>query len=139
RFYQGHKWGTFPSFSAGWKLSEEEFLKDVSWISELKLRGSWGKLGNQLIGDYPFASVIEFGQNYTYDGNPVDGGAQLKMANQLVTWESTTSSNIGLDAGLWNNRIDFSIDYFKRITSDILLELTIPALIGMDEPFQNAG
>lgn len=139
RFYEGHKWGTFPSFSAGWKLSEEDFLKDVSWISEMKLRGSWGKLGNQLIGNYPFASIIEFGQNYTYGGNPVDGGAQLTMANQLVTWESTTSSNAGLDVGLWNNKIDFAIDYYKRITSDILLELTIPALIGMGEPFQNAG
>jgi len=139
RFYEGYKWGTFPSFSAGWRLSEEDFLKDSELISEMKLRASWGQLGNQLIGNYPFASVIELGQNYVFGGGPLDGGAQLKMANQLVTWESTTSSNIGLDMGLWNNRVDFSFDYYVRNTSDILLELTIPALIGMQEPFQNAG
>src|SRR5690606_42104597 len=76
---------------------------------------------------------------YIFGGIQIDGVAQLTMANQLVTWESTTSSNIGLDVGLWNNRIDFSFDYYVRNTSDILLELTIPALIGMEEPFQNAG
>src|SRR5690606_24259779 len=89
RFYEGYKWGTFPSFSVGWRLSEETFLKDSEWLSELKLRASWGQLGNQLIGNYPFASVINLGQNYYYGGAPVDGGAQLDMANRLITWEST--------------------------------------------------
>ncbi len=139
RFYEGYKWGTFPSFSAGWRISQEEFLKDSKFISEMKLRASWGKLGNQLIGNYPFASVIDLSQSFIYGAGPVSGGSQLDMANTFITWESTTSSNIGLDVGLWNNRVDFTFDYYVRNTSDILLKLPIPALIGQVEPYQNAG
>ena len=139
RFYEGYKWGTFPSFSAGWRVSQEEFLKDTDWLSEWKIRASWGQLGNQLIGNYPFASVIQLNQSYIYGDGPVTGGAQLDMANTRISWETTTSSNVGMDVALWNNRLDFSLDYFIRNTSDILLELPIPALIGQNAPYQNAG
>lgn len=139
RFYTGYKWGTFPSFSVGWRLSQESFLENASWLNELKLRASWGQLGNQLIGDYPFASVINLGQSYNYGGGPVDGGTQLNMANELISWEATTSSNIGLDMSVLDNKLGFSFDYYKRLTSEILLQLPIPALIGQNEPYQNAG
>ena len=139
RFEEGYKWGTFPSFSAGWRISEEEFLKDSKWLSNLKVRASWGQLGNQLIGDYPFASVIVLGQNYVNGGQPVNGAAQLDMANSLISWETTTSSNIGADIGFLNNQLNLTYDYYIRNTSDILLALPIPAIIGLARPTQNAG
>ncbi|GAA4800394.1 TonB-dependent receptor [Olivibacter ginsenosidimutans] len=138
RFYEGYKWGTFTSFSAGWRISEESFLQDQQWLSELKLRASWGQLGNQLIGNYPFASVIELGQNYVFGNQPATGGTQLDMANTEITWESTTSTDVGVDIGLWN-RLDLSVDYYIRNTNDILLTLPVPALIGQSAPYQNAG
>jgi TonB-linked SusC/RagA family outer membrane protein len=139
RFAEGYKWGTFPSFSAGWRISEEAFLQDMGWLSNLKVRASWGKLGNQLIGNYPFASVIGLGQNYVNGGQPVDGAAQLDMANSLISWETTTSSNLGVDIGFLNNKFSLTYDYYIRNTTDILLALPIPAIIGLNRPYQNAG
>lgn len=139
RFAEGQKWGLFPSFSAGWRISEEEFLRDVNWLSDLKVRASWGELGNQLIGNYPFASSISLGINYAPGGLPATGAAQVNMANSLISWETTTSSNIGIDLGLFNNRLNLAFDYFKRNTTDILLDLPIPGIIGLARPTQNAG
>ncbi|NGM64414.1 SusC/RagA family TonB-linked outer membrane protein [Sphingobacterium sp. SGR-19] len=139
RFAQGQKWGTFPSFSAGWLLSNEPFMQSVSFFNTLKLRASWGMLGNQLIGNYPAASVVNLGQSYVNGGAPLDGAAQLAMANEEITWESTTSSNVGIDMTFLNNSFDLSFDYYLRKTDDILLELPIPATIGLTAPYQNAG
>lgn len=139
RFAEGYKWGTFPSFSVGWRISEEGFLKGSDLLSNLKIRASWGKLGNQLIGNYPFASVIALGQNYVNGGQLVNGAAQLNMANSLISWETTTSSNIGADIGLLNGQVSMEFDYYIRNTSGILLNLPIPAIIGLNSPYQNAG
>lgn len=139
RFATGYKWGTFPSFSAGWVISNEAFLEDNDWLSFLKARASWGRLGNQLIGNYPFASVITLGENYVNNGQPVNGAAQIDMANELISWETTTSSNIGLDVGFFSKKFNMSFDYYVRNTTDILLELPVSAIIGLDRPYQNAG
>ena len=91
RFSEGNKFGTFPSFSAGWRISEESFIADKAWIDNLKLRASWGKLGNQNLRfdnvevPYPFASVVNLGQNYVFNGTPVPGAALTDMANEKIS------------------------------------------------------
>lgn len=139
RFAKGNQYGTFPSFSAGWRLSEEPFLKDVSWLSGLKLRGSWGQLGNQEIGTYPFASVIDLGVNYIFGGAAANGAAQTDMANHDISWEATTSTDFGVDADFFQNRLSVTYDYYVRNTTGILLQLPIPAIVGLNKPYQNAG
>jgi len=139
RFLEDNRWGLFPSVSAGWRISEESFMQPVEAIDELKVRGSWGQLGNQKIGNYPFAALVNLGQNFIFGGSVVSGAAQLDLANADISWESTTTSNVGVDATLLRNRVDLSFDWFTRTTNDILLQLPIPRIIGLDAPFQNAG
>ncbi|HZL12436.1 MAG TPA: TonB-dependent receptor [Prolixibacteraceae bacterium] len=139
RFVKGRKWGMFPSFSAGWRISEEPFfasLKDK--VSNLKLRASWGKLGNQNIGNYPFSSDVNLGLQYVFDKQVVSGAAITDLANTEISWETTTSSNIGIDVTLLN-KLNVTVDYYYKKTDDILLPLDIPKIIGMNPPAQNAG
>ncbi len=140
RFAKGHKWGVFPSFSAGWRISEESFwnsLKDV--ISDLKIRGSWGQLGNQNIGNnYPFSSDLNLGLKYVFNKQVSSGAGITNMANPSITWETTTVTNIGMDLTFWR-KINVTADYYKKLTDDILLPLNIPLIIGMGAPQQNAG
>ncbi|MFH5884514.1 SusC/RagA family TonB-linked outer membrane protein [Halalkalibaculum sp. DA3122] len=139
RFTEDNRWGIFPSFSAGWVISEEPFMESLDIINSLKLRGSWGNLGNQQIGTYPFASIIDLGQSFVLGGNTVSGGAQLDLANSNISWEETETKNVGLDLALLDDQVNFSLDVFERTTTDILLELPIPLIIGLNAPFQNAG
>ncbi len=130
RFREGKKWGVFPSFSVGWRISEEEFMKDNPTINNLKLRASWGELGNQLIGEYPYQATYNLNQNYSFGGSVVSGIAQNSLANADITWETTTTVNVGLDAGLLNNKLNFTFEYFKRTTDGILFEQQIPRFLG---------
>lgn len=141
RFAKGYRWGVFPSFSAGWRISEENFwseVKDV--IPNLKLRGSWGQLGNQntLTGYYPSQSTVNLGTNYIFDKNIVSGAAITAMANSIISWETTTMTNIGIDFNLFD-KLDVTAEYYYRETDDILLTLNIPLIIGLSAPSQNAG
>ncbi|MCD2425479.1 TonB-dependent receptor [Niabella pedocola] len=140
RFAAGNKWGTFPSFSAGWRISEEPFMaatRDV--LSELKLRASWGRLGNQEIGNnYPFAPTVYLDPKYISNGQIQNGAAIMNLANTNISWETTEMSNIGLDARLLRN-LSVSFDYYYKKTNGILLELSIPKTMGVAAPFQNAG
>lgn len=139
RFAEGQKYGTFPAFSAGWRVSEESFFDGLGFINELKLKASWGQLGNQNIGEYPFASTIALGQDFLFGGNVVSGAAQLALANKEISWETTETSNFGVDLGMLQNRLTVSAEYYVRNTSDILLRLPIPMTIGLNQPYQNAG
>ncbi|MDR2042438.1 MAG: TonB-dependent receptor [Tannerella sp.] len=141
RFADGHKWGTFPSVSAGWRISEEDFWSDLKPIvGNLKLRASYGQLGNQntLNGYYPAQSVVNLGTNYIFDKNINSGAAITAMANSLISWETTTLTNVGLDINLFQ-KIELNADYYYRVTDDILLNLNIPLIIGLSAPAQNAG
>lgn len=139
RFTGDNKFGYFPSVSAGWRVSEETFLADVRWINELKLRASWGALGNQEIGgNYPFASSISMGQNYVFGPDiPALGAALINAGNPLITWENTRMVNIGVDASIGN--FEITADYYIKKTHDILLRLPVPRIAGLVEPYQNAG
>lgn len=132
--------GYFPSVSAGWNISEETFFKGITEISALKLRASWGKLGNQEIGYYPFAQYIGVGHNYVWGDDKVSGVAITSLANPDIKWETTTTTDIGIDAAFLKNKITLTADYYNKKTSDILLQLPIPDMLGVDEvPYVNAA
>lgn len=141
RFDKNKRVGVFPSFSAGWRLSEETFIKNLDLFSNLKVRASWGQLGNQQIGsDFPYASSISLGStNYVFNDAVATGAAQQVLANKDIKWETTETTNIGLDAGLLDQRLTLSVEYYSRKTKDILLQLPIPLVIGLDPSTQNAG
>ena len=139
RFARGHRYGVFPSFSAGWRISEESFLQGVNWISNLKLRASWGRLGNQEIGTYPAYTTITFDPTYTFGGTPADGGYQKAFANTNISWESSETTDVGLDIGLFKNKLTASFDYYVKNTTGILLKLPVASITGLTEPYQNAG
>jgi len=140
RFAEGNKWGTFPSFSAGWRLSEEAFMAGTrSYLDDLKIRASWGLLGNQQIGsDYPFAPTVSLSPSYISNDQVVNGAAIMDLANTNITWETTEMTNIGLDVRLLR-KLSVSFDYYQKQTRGILLQLSIPKTMGVSAPFQNAG
>jgi TonB-dependent starch-binding outer membrane protein SusC len=112
RFAPSNLWGNFPSVAVGWKINNEEFLKDVKSINLLKLRASWGKLGNQEIGDYRYSAVINPYASYVFGGVLNPGSAQISYVDPAIKWESKATSNIGLDAEILNNRLSFSAEYY---------------------------
>jgi len=149
RFIQGQRWGIYPSFSAGWNISKEAFFSSLSnAIPMLKLRGSWGKLGNQTLGSpgglnipaaYPGILVISSGQNYSFNQTLAPGIALNNGANPNITWEKTTTTDVGLDMELLNSNLTFTADYFVKNTNDILLQLPASNVYGFSTPYQNAG
>jgi len=142
RFSKDYRWGSFPSFSAGWAISEEDFFQDLGPVSFLKLRASWGTLGNERIGNYPYQSTIGFSNVLFHQGSNVvssQSAAQWQYAIPSISWEKTESYNIGLDANFFNYRLNLSGEYFKKTTKDMLLPLEIPDYIGFDNPDQNTG
>ena len=138
RFSDGNKWGTFPSFSAGWRISEESFFQDVTLVDELKFRGSWGELGNQEIDAYPYQAVYSVNESYSFGGTVSTGIAQTDLANRDIQWETTTTWNVGFDLAMLEGRIALSADYFNRETDGILVQQEIPLYLGgKDAPFEN--
>ncbi|GAB3959726.1 TonB-dependent receptor [Spirosoma harenae] len=140
RFSKGHKYGFFPSVSAGWRISQESFMQPLlGTINELKFRASWGQLGNQNIqgGNYPFMSSLQFGP-YTFGKQIVNVVALNTLANSEISWETTEMTDIGIDATIFSN-LSITADYYYKQTRDILLDLDIPAIIGLGKPYQNAG
>ncbi|KRT14529.1 hypothetical protein ASU31_19080 [Pedobacter ginsenosidimutans] len=138
RFSSGNKYGFFPSASAGWRISEENFMAGLKKVvNEAKLRLSWGKLGNQNIGTYPSVTTILL-ESYTLGKQIINTAALNNLANKMISWEKTEEKNIGIDLTLFNN-LSITADYYRRRTSDILLQLDIPLIVGVGKPFQNAG
>jgi TonB-linked SusC/RagA family outer membrane protein len=131
RFSDQNRWGYFPSVSVGWKLSNESFLKDVAWLSNLKLRGSWGKQGNQEIADYTSLTLV----------SSQDGIVKInRFGNPDLKWETSTQKNIGVDIGLLNNKLSIIAEYFAKNTADILLPISLPSVVGDVSPtILNAG
>jgi TonB-linked SusC/RagA family outer membrane protein len=131
RFSEKNRWGYFPSISAGWIISKENFLSDVTWLNQLKFRASWGQVGNQNIDNYAFLKLIE----------EVNGVVGLKRyENPDLKWETTEQTNIGMDISILNNKLSASAEYFDKTTSDILLPIGLPGFLGNVEPtIYNAG
>lgn len=141
RLPKNNRYATFPSFSGAWLISSEEFMKDVDWLSSLKLRASWGKLGNQEIGDYAYVETLGTQGSYFFGDKKNIGMRKTKIANENIKWETTTITDIGLDASFLQSRINVIFDWYDKTTSDILLQLPMPAIFSgsLGAPYQNAG
>ncbi|WP_242131566.1 SusC/RagA family TonB-linked outer membrane protein [Aestuariivivens marinum] len=139
RFAKGHKWGTFPSFSAGWVISNEDFMGNIDAIHHLKFRGSWGQLGNQNIGLYRFSSNINTNYSYSFNDVQVNGYSQSTYANEDITWETSEQTNIGIDFSLLKGKLGVTADWFHKKTKDMLLNLPISPLVGLESSEINIG
>lgn len=141
RFGEANRYGTFPSFSAAWNISNEAFFEAVPLISHLKVRASWGRLGNQEIGIYPYSSLVETGiRVYPFGDNIVTGAKVLETGNENIKWETTTHTDIGLEVSLLQDRIGLVADYYVKTSSDILVRVPLPQTAGaFNPPFINAA
>jgi TonB-linked SusC/RagA family outer membrane protein len=142
RFADGYRWGAFPSVSVGWVLTEESFFKNNSILPFLKLRASYGTLGNERIGNYPYQATISFANALLYQGNNIvskQTAAQTRYVINDISWETTESYDFGIDAAFLDNRLRFTGDYYRKNTKDMLLALQIPTYMGFDNPDQNTG
>jgi TonB-linked SusC/RagA family outer membrane protein len=140
RFGENTKWGLFPSVSAGWRIDQEEFLKSVEPINRLKLRTSWGKTGNNNIGDY--AAIPTLSQTVYNTGmneKVTIGMYPSNIASPDLSWETTTTFDVGADIGLWDNRLSLSVDYYNSQTSNLLLNVPIPLFTGFSSELRNIG
>ncbi len=142
RFADGHRWGYFPSFSAAWRISQESFMQGASsWLSDLKIRASWGMLGNQDALDdyYPAISTYAIGAKYPFDGTLNTGYSQNDYKLSTISWEKSTTIGIGLDFGFLNNRITGSLDVYDRKTTDMLMDVTVPREFALNPYKDNVG
>jgi TonB-linked SusC/RagA family outer membrane protein len=144
KFGPENKFGVFPSGSIGWILSDENFLSDSNTLSFLKLRASYGILGNDRIGDFRYISLISGEGAYVFDGELIIGTALGNISNPEIKWEEQNSFDIGVDARFFKNKLDFSVDYFNRRTNDLLLIPEVSFITGntapgSGAPFVNAG
>ncbi|HKJ44438.1 MAG TPA: TonB-dependent receptor [Balneolales bacterium] len=144
RFSPKHKYGIFPSISLGWRISNESFFNSISFlkknVNDLKLRASYGKLGNQDIGDYAYTAFINNYAHYEFNGNMAQGDIQVSLANPNIQWETNISRDIGLDIGLLNDKVTLNIDYYNNLAENILVQVPIPPSTGsVSAPTINAA
>ena len=140
RLGEGNRWGIFPSASMGWRISEEPFMNDIPFITDLKLRGSIGELGNVLVlGSYQTVPSLD-SRNYVLNQSPAQGYSLASAINRDIKWESTTKKNIGLDGSFFNDQLYTTLDYFVENTRDLLFNENIPESTGLQgAPPINAG
>ncbi|MFM2327211.1 MAG: hypothetical protein RIR31_1413, partial [Bacteroidota bacterium] len=141
RFGANNRWGWFPSASAAWRISEESFMKGISWLNDLKIRAGYGITGNQNIGNYSFASVLQTVQ-YNFNGQSVSAVVPLAIPNPNVRWEGVEQANIGVDASIFNDRIKITADAYIKNTNDMLVPMSVPISTGYSDifvPSINAG
>ncbi|MGV8827810.1 MAG: SusC/RagA family TonB-linked outer membrane protein [Breznakibacter sp.] len=130
KLHPDHRWGTFPSFSAAWRISSEEFMQDLEWIDDLKIRGGWGQTGNQSgIGDYAYLQRYNISRQPWFEEGkenvlPIITQANLRTAD--LKWETTTQSNVGIDVTMFRNRLTFIADYYYKNTKDLLMWVGVP-------------
>ena len=142
RFADGHRWGYFPSFSAGWRVSEEAFMEGTkSWLSNFKIRGSWGQLGNQeaLSDYYPAINTYSINAKYAFDGKVTSGYYQSSYKINTITWEKATTWGVGVDLGFLDNKITASVDYYNRLTDGILISVDAPYEFALGSYLDNVG
>jgi TonB-linked SusC/RagA family outer membrane protein len=143
RFPQDSRFGFFPSFSAGWRISNEKFMASTNnWLDNLKIRASYGTLGNQLLGNdyYPYVASMGTGQSpYMFSNAFIPYVSAAGLVSPSLTWESVTSQNLGIDLTMLRGRFDMSFDLYTRDTKDMLMNVSYPAILGTSAPKQNAA
>jgi TonB-linked SusC/RagA family outer membrane protein len=139
KFAEDNRSALFPSMSGAWRISEEAFFTAIDrYISSLKLRSSWGLVGNNRIDNYQYQSSISISNGYNF-GNQIVNVAGFSTANRNIMWETTRMFNVGADLGFFNNSLNFTFDFFHNMTRDILINLPVPGTYGGGAPIQNAG
>lgn len=146
RFAEGHRWGYFPSFSGAWRISEEAFMESAkdSWLSGLKIRASWGQLGNQdaLSGSnndyYPALNTYNLDSKYAFGGSLNSGYYQRKYRLETISWEKASTWGVGVDFTLFN-KLNGSLDYYNRKTTGIIMDVTVPKEFALDAYKDNVG
>ncbi|TVR17954.1 MAG: TonB-dependent receptor [Balneolaceae bacterium] len=142
RFGADNRYGWFPSFALGWILSDESFMPQPDWLTQVKLRGSWGVTGNDKIDFYPGVPTVSGNLNAVFGQDPSlnFGALPIGLANPQIRWEETTQLNIGLELELFNSRLRSEIEYYDRVTDGILVRVPIPSYVGASpSPFVNAA
>jgi len=142
RFPPNRKYGVFPSLAAGWRISQEEFFsKSLPWVSNLKLKASWGRLGNQNIGNYPYQTTLASGRNYAFGSGMTTGAAYRNYRDPDIHWESTEVKDIGFESGFFDGKLLFNLTYFDRFTSDILYtpSASVSSVLGVGISETNTG
>jgi TonB-linked SusC/RagA family outer membrane protein len=149
KFASDNKWGYFPSGSVAWRINEENFMKNIPVISEAKLRASFGITGNNRVADFAYLSVLRqtgftngsanTTPGYYFNNTHIPGSAPVEVGNKELKWERTAQTDIGLDVGLLNNRISFTADYYYKVTSDLLLNASLPSSTGYLTGYKNIG
>jgi TonB-linked SusC/RagA family outer membrane protein len=138
-FGPDNRWGTFPAASIGWRVSEESFMKDLAIISEAKIRASYGLSGNNAFNNYyPYAALLAQ-DNYAFDNTLANGLTPSTLGNYRLGWERNKQMDLGIDIGIFKNRIFLVADYYNRITRDLLLSVNVPSLTGFNAAVKNIG
>lgn len=148
-FARGHRWGYFPSVSAGWILSEEKFMESThKWLNMFKIRGSWGRNGNQSISNFQYVSPVAFDNSHVYNfgntildtnGSKSVGAYATTLANKDITWETSEQLDLGFDASLFNSKMRVVFDWYKKTTKDWLLQAPVLDTAGTSAPYINGG
>ena len=141
RFGANNKWGTFPSFSLGWNIHKEPYINVPAWLTNAKLRFSWGVNGNENIGDFRYTVMTARDRNYILGTSEsvAQGVKSSGLANPDLRWEESVQTNVGLDLGFLQNAVTFSVDWYKKRTNGMLMESPINAYVGEDRPIGNVG
>lgn len=131
RLHPNHRWGVFPSFSAAWRLSSEEFMKDIDWLDDLKIRGGWGQTGNQSgLSDYAYLQRYSINRIPWFEegnSNALPTITQSNLRTSDLKWETTSQTNIGIDFTVLHNRLNITMDYYYKRTTDMLMNVTLPS------------
>lgn len=138
RFGAKNKYGNFPAASVGWRVSEESFMPKFSWLSDLKLRASWGETGNNAIGNYSSLAFMNT-NNYILGNAIAQGKIVNSFANQELKWEKSNQLDLGMDLAMFNNKLTFTLELYRKITNDMLLPISIPAVSGFTTSLSNLG
>lgn len=142
RFGSDNLYGTFPSFSLGWNIMNEKFMEPThNWLSNAKLRFSWGKNGNENIGDFAYTTLTSMGYDYYFGTNSVKthGSKANRLPNPNLKWEESEQTDIGLDLGFFNSALTFTVDYFVKKTNGMIIAMPIPSYVGENSPLANVG
>lgn len=137
-FGPDNRWGLFPAVSVGWRIGEEPFLQGLTWLDEMKVRFSWGRNGNNSIDNYLYYGSLDR-RNYSFGDEVEPAYVPTSISNFDLGWETTLSSNIGLDLDLFGNRLSLTADYYRKTTKDLLLSVPVPTATGFDDQWQNIG
>ena len=141
KFLNDNRWSYFPSGSFAWRMSKENFMKDINFVSDAKLRIGYGVTGNNRVGDFDYLSVLgqPTGSPYAFNNTVVLGAVPQSLGNSNLRWETTAQSNIGYDLGMFRDRINLTVDVYRKITSDLLLNADLPYTTGYSSVFKNIG